>query len=274
MNGLLKSIYDVWQSEESMADFVKIHMRLSKFDRTGDASKLVSKMLEQVTGPEIKAVRRDKWDWVCANVEDFALSSQLLLNLQEGTPGINENKLKEKSVAFEEEFKDATDSPFAKKAKFKTEDGERYNLALAHTKNAKILGEVCIGLTSFRVSPVGSTPALADSNNFSQLSIPGLEDLLYAKTYILNKEAILKRINLSTREDGSIVADGLSVPVVSKSGGEIVLSALASRWAANQLLKDWAIDYVVPKYDSLLVVGSGPALLELINTGMVSVHTG
>ena len=42
----MKSIEEIWQSEESMAEAYKEILHLSKFDRTTDASKLVNRLVD------------------------------------------------------------------------------------------------------------------------------------------------------------------------------------------------------------------------------------
>lgn len=254
------NIQEIWQSEESFETAYNELLKLSKFDRTKDASKLVNRLLAKLVNPHPTFF--DIKQWVAGNVKDFNLRSQLLLNAQSGSIAFKIAELEkavnswQKDGAFEWAL--GGDSPFEKKAKFR-EGGDEvtktYNSVLANQRNLKIVRDP-IGMNSFRISPIGSTPALADLNNLSSISITGLPKFTDARIWILNHEAIQKHINLRQQDDGGFVADGLDYPVYSKSGGDTVTKSLTSRWLADQALTTTqAKTYVVPKYDSLLTGG-------------------
>lgn len=255
---MIESIKSVWESEQSLEAAYNEMLHLSHFDRTKDASKLVSRLMAKVINPH--PTYFDVREWVKHNVPDFNIASQILLNQMPGVVRFKTDQLERKVNEWSVEHKE--EGPFAKKAKFMTEAdpaAEEFNAKLAGIRNLKILKE-WVGLNSFRLSPIGATPALADFNNLSSLSINGLKPYVNDDTRIvlLNHSAIAKRINLRQDEDGSFVADGLEFPVFSKSGGDIVTKSLMSRWVTTSLLYDSLTLHVFPKYDSLLVVGDIP----------------
>lgn len=264
-----ETITSIWQSEETMEAAYTDLLHLTKLDRTKDASKLVRKLMEKLVGPN--ATYHDIHQWVGVNVFDFNLSTQILLNAQQGSIKFRMDELERAVNQYQKDgvlvWTGAGDSPFEKKAKFKEGDDEatrQYNRVLANARNLKILTEAPVGFNSFRISPIGSTPAFADLGNLSSLSIVGLRDYLTAtvRVWTLNHEKISKRIDLHQQEDGGYVAEGLDFPVYSKSGGDIVTRALTSRWMAWHVFANSTKTYVVPKYDSLLTVGPFPEYLE------------
>ncbi len=257
-------IEEIWKSEENMEKAYNELLHLSKFDRTKDASKLVNKVMSKVLSPH--PVYHDVREWVPNNISDFNLASQILLNQMPGTVKFKTDELEHKVGEWEKALAEKEDGPFAKKAKFKDEqdpDAGPFNEKLAGIRNLKILKN-WIGMNSFRLSPIGSTPALADLNNLSSLSIQSLTPYCYEGTQIklINHEAIAKHINLTQQEDGGFVADGLMYPVYSKSGGDIVTRAITSRWITYSLLISSSSLHVLPKYDSLLINGEYPHSFE------------
>lgn len=254
------NIQEVWQSEESFETSYHELLKLSKFDRTKDAFKLVQKLVQKLVNPHPTFF--DIKQWIVENVKDFNLRSQVLLNAQNGSIAFKIAELEKAVNSWQRdgayEWTLGGDSPFEKKAKFREGDDEitqTYNAILANQRNLKIV-KGGVGMNSFRISPIGSTPALADLNNLSSLSITGLPKFTDAKIWVLNHELIQKRINLHQQEDGGFMAEGLEYPIYSKSGGDTVIKALTSRWLADRAMTtNHAKTYVVPKYDSLLTGG-------------------
>ena len=124
---------------------------------------------------------------------DYSLFTQAMLNLQGYAGMAYQARDAEADIKrLQDEWpKDSKLRPFEPKARMakeaSTEEEKRYNLVLSTLRSLKTIA----GFTpqiSFRVSPKGSTPALADSNNVSTLGIgadkylrvlPGLKRLLY-----------------------------------------------------------------------------------------------
>lgn len=256
-----ETISTIWQSEATMEAAYTERLKLTKLDRTKDARKLVWKLMEDLVGQH--AVPFDVKRWILENVPDFNIRSQLLLNTLGGFITFKGAELQTAVKNAEEQYKAASVmNPFAKGAKFietpEDDNQEQYNRTLGQIRNAKILGSG-VGLNSFRISPIGSTPALADAHNLSSLSIVGLKPFLKEGVSIklLKHDVIAKRINLRQREDGGWIADGLEYPIHSSSGGDIAPRAIAARWAVADLLGKWGVlTVVVPKYDSLLIAGA------------------
>ena len=252
------NVQEVWQSEESLSAAYTELLSLSKFDRTKDASKLVSKLMAALVNPH--PTFYDIREWVVANVKDFNIASQLLLNSQRGNIQFKLPELDKRVEELNEKYNLVSImNPTAKGAKFADnpeakEDIVQYNLALATLRNHSILKN-WIGINSFRVTPISSTPALADLNNLSSLSISGLSEFCESKIWLLKHEAISHRVNLHQQDDGGYVAEGLIWPVYSKSGGDITPRSLMCRWLTNEVLSRNLSIYVVPKYDSLLTAG-------------------
>ena len=257
----MKSIEEIWQSEESMAEAYKEILHLSKFDRTTDASKLVNRLVDNEVMMTMNGspLYYDKRIWILQHIQDFNIATQLLLNCQEGSVRFDIAKLDNDTQAWQRDGNFEA-SPFDKKAKFmegEDEKSKKFNTILAGVRNLKILSAGLVGFNSFRISPIGSTPAFADMNNLSNLSIMGLGKYAGSdvKIWMLNHKAIQDFIHVRQQEDGGTIADGLVYPIYSKSGGGILLRALTSRWVAYQALSERFRIYVVPKYDSLLTVG-------------------
>jgi hypothetical protein len=252
----MKTIEEMWQSEESMVEAYQDIMHLSKFDRTKDANKLVNRIMDNLMD---HPVYYDKRLWVTQNTKDFNIGSQILLNCQEGSVHFDIVKLDRDTQTWHGEG-DFEISPFEKKAKIVNGEDEKsklFNTILAGIRNLNILSAGLVGINSFRISPIGATPALADLNNLSNLSLLGLQSYIGPEStiWLLNHKAIEDYIHLHQQEDGGYMADGLVWPVYSKSGGDITPRALTSRWLAYQILMERYRVYVVPKYDSILMVG-------------------
>lgn len=269
----MKSVEEIWQSEASMEEAYKDILHISKFDRTADASKLVNRVVDNEVMMTMSGtpLYYDKRIWILQHIQDFNLASQLLLNCQEGSVHFDIPKLDNDTQAWQREGNFEA-SPFDKKAKFmggEDEKSKKFNTILAGVRNLKILSAGLVGFNSFRVSPIGSTPALADLNNLSNLSLMGLNNYVGpdVKVWALNHKAIEEFIHLRHLEDGSFMADGLAYPIFSKSGGDIAPRTITSRWMAYQTLSERFHIYVVPKYDSILTVGDDmpEGLKEFVN---------
>lgn len=250
------NIQEVWQSEETLEAAYKELLSLSGLDRTKDASKLVQKLMTKLVNSHPTAY--DIREWVRANVKDFNIASQILLNCQAGPlPVFKLAELKTQVDTWASTLGESPDGPFAKKAKFREGDDDatkQHNLVLAGARNLKILSELR-GMNSFRITPISSTPALADLNNLSSISIQGLAPFTHSEVWLLNHKAIEQAINLRQQDDGAYAAEGLIWPIYSKSGGDTVVRAITSRWFAYQLMMTGLPIHVTPKYDSVLVSG-------------------
>lgn len=251
------TIHSVFESEEALETAYKEYLSLSSFDRTKDASKLVKKLMQKLVNPH--PTFHDTKEWVRSEIPDWNIASQVLLNCQEGSISVDITK-----ISTDVEHLKSEEALFVPKVKFKPEEdpeAKEFNRKLATVRNQKLLasGE-WHGMNSFRLSPLGSTPALADLNNFSSLSLPGLAAYLPNTTaWVINFDAVASRIGLKT--DGLISADGLMFDIYSNSGGPMAAKALVARWLAYQVMMEGG-GYVLPRYDSLLVQGRIPESIK------------
>jgi len=275
-SNLLTLINHVWISEEAMVDWTKSHIFI-ELDRTTRAFLMVGKLIDTSlvdSGMNSGSIMpHDRLMTVLAlapKLNDFNIITQLLLNLKTGTPGVDDAKMYSDLTAAEEKYKDSEDSPFSKKAKFKTgENVTDYNNTLALAKNYKILSNIQKGVNSYRITPIGKTPALADLNNLSNLSINSLLPYLKgSELYLFDTTAVLLHIRAKETTDG-IIADGLQYYIKSESGGDIVKKAIASRYLTWEILKEKGVMNIVPRYESLLVTGMSDGLKNLLDIGLL-----
>lgn len=270
----------VWATEEDMTTWFKetAHVDL---DRTGRAKMLVQKLVDSALSPDMNSAsvtNVDRIGTLVASRErlgDFNLYTQLRLNLQEGCPAFNLEKMTEDFKVIQDKYPQEGDSPLAKKAKYKivtTEEEKAFNEALALLKNIKIVSEMHYGTNSYRITPFNKTPALSDLNNLSSMSPLAMVPYLRgAELYMFDSSVVNASINLRQTEDG-IVADGLRWPIRSESGGDIVNKAIASRYLLSVLIDEPSIKHIVPRYESLLILKDGPSevLDSLIEKKMVT----
>ena len=166
-------IHEVFLSEDTMrAEFAKTFTHLS-FDRTTHGSTLLSKLFRdcwKTSGPEAGfeptgydklAVLRLLYHQV-----DYALFTQVLLNLQSytGMAYLTADATAEMDKLKAAWPKDAKLNPFEPKARLvknaSTEEEKQHNLILSTLKSLKILAQFTPQV-SFRLSPIGTTPAFS-----------------------------------------------------------------------------------------------------------------
>ena len=271
----------IWQSEETMATWFKevVHIDL---DRTTRARMLVTKLIDQClaeegmnTGSILSQDRKAVAKELVEVLGDFNLATQIALNVQDGSLSFDLTKMQEDVKALEPTYNSVEESPMAKKAKYKPgvdESEKKFNLDLALLKNTKIASEMQRGTSSYRISPIGKTPALADNNNLSNLSPLAIQPYLEGgELYMFDTGLVCGRISLSEFMDG-LTATGLRYLIRSESGGDIVKKALASRYITSRLIFDPAIQHIVPRYESVLILRGekSPSLDALIQEGLVA----
>ena len=184
-----------------------------------------------------------------------------MLNLQDGCPAFDHDKML-KAVANIQAYEPEV-SPMAKKAKYRAEveEGDKqYNLDLALIRNLNIVEGMSRGTNSYRITPFHKTPALADLNNLSSLSLSQIEPYLQGgELYLFDPHAVLAHMQCSEDESG-ITSPMIRRPIKSESGGDIIKKALASRFISASLLGSPAIKHVVPRYESVLVLREGESV--------------
>jgi hypothetical protein len=200
---------------------------------------------------------------------DYNLYTQVALNLQNYMGWAYQAKDAEKELEIlKNKWKGHKDAgvkldPFeskAKMAKIVTDMEAEYNTDLSAIKALRIISQFG-PLSSFRVSPKGSTPALADSKNLSMIGIGGdrfLKTISGLKvSYIVWSDAPNL---LLLQPDGSFKTADIPYNFVSKSGGQILNEVLFSRWIAYRVYG--VIDMttkmltVIPRMNSVMIIAS------------------
>lgn len=279
-------INEVFLSEETMqAEFHKTFEHLD-FDRTAHGSTLLSKIFRDcwyVSGLEVKSepTGYDKLSVLrCLYHQlDYSLFTQVLLNLQSytGMAYLTEDATNEMEKLKDAWPKDAKLNPFEPKAKMvknaSTEEEKQHNSILSTLKSLRIISQFTPQV-SFRVSPIGYTPAFADSRNISMIGVGGdkyLRTLPNLKPFYIHwgigtspTMATAYTIGIDSSEVGGSTtkmgfkAEGIPYMFFSKSGGEILQEVLFARkimaeiFAAHDITSEMCI--MVPRMNSVLVV--------------------
>lgn len=283
---LVTEIKAIWKDEESMslayADL--LHAEKTLFDRTDHAANLLRKILEKVWKNHVTDYSPVAYDIEeitgrLLHLLDYNLFTQVYPNLRAFTLRYDSSAAdKEVARALEmlpEELKKDFSNP---KTKYATEekipDGMTrgyYNTVIAASKMGSLNP-----FTSFRISPVGSTPAFADSSNFSGFSI--YLDQFLESSDPNRRIAVLRWTNgevidLSTgaeSEPGVGVVThfaGIDEPIVSKSGGPILSQVMFARKMMRDFLLEFGNEYQVwPRLFSLTVsYREKPQILDVFN---------
>jgi hypothetical protein len=204
---------------------------------------------------------------------DYNLYSQVLLNLQTYNGMAYQSGDAEKEIARLKEAwpKDAKLDPFASKAKMvkqaevATEEQKNYNTAVSSLKALRIIAQFSPQI-SFRVSPKGKTPALADSMNLSMLGV-GADRYLkvlpeLAVWYLAWPNAPPMACYAPSDPPNpkgiEFHAEGIPYPFFSKSGGDILQTVLFARKLIYEVVRDVDITQenctMIPRMNSILVV--------------------
>jgi hypothetical protein len=265
-------IHRLFLSEDSMkAEFSKQFSHV-EFDRTMHGSTLLYKLFRDcwyATGPEVKC-EPTGYDrlFVCRKLYhllDYNLFTQVLLNLQSyaGMSYYTEGAMKEMDALKESWPKDAKLNPFEPKVKMvknaTTDEEKRYNNLLSTLKGLKIISQFTPQV-SFRISPMGSTPAFADSRNISMIGIGGdkyLKTLPNLSPFYIHwapgTTPEMARFSLT-----GFTVEGIAYPFISKSGGEILQEVLFARkimaevFAHHDITAEMCV--MVPRMNSVLIV--------------------
>jgi hypothetical protein len=278
-------IHEIFLSEEAMqTEFKKVFEHL-EFDRTDHGSTLLNKVFRDcwhASGPEIKseptgydklAVLRCLYHQL-----DYALFTQVLLNLQSytGMAYLTKDAADEMDKLKAAWPKDAKLNPFEPKAKMvknaATDEEKQHNNILSTLKSLKIISQFTPQV-SFRLSPIGTTPAFADSRNVSMIGVGGdkyLRTLPNLKAFYIHwapgtsptmaSVVGAPALSPSTTDFQGIVlkAEGIPYQFRSKSGGEILNEVLFARkimaevFAAHDITSEMCI--MIPRMNSVLIV--------------------
>jgi hypothetical protein len=279
-------IYEVFLDEESMKQEFRKTFEHLDFDRTTHGSTLLSKMFRdcwRTSGPEVKseptsfdkqAVLRCLYHRL-----DYSLFTQVLLNLQSYTGMVYMTGDAEKEMAKLKDAwsEDAKLNPFEPKAKMvknaATDEEKQHNNILSTLKSLKIISQFTPQV-SWRVSPMGSTPAFSDSRNISMLGVGGdkfLRVLPNLKAFYIHWEPAtapdmaerkVETFNKFMPEPDprgtQFKVEGIPYPFWSKSGGEVLQQVLFSRKLMAEVFKAHDITsemcILIPRMSSILIV--------------------
>jgi len=240
-----KRINDIFETEETLkACFAKCLGAL-KFDRTDHWSGILYREMGEAWrghGPDARAglTTYDRFEILDALADhlDFNLYSQVALNLQDWSlvtykGGDSEKQLSQIARKWEK-YGSTPLSPGATMVKeaFRPQDID-WNKDLSTVKSLKTITGITPDI-SFRVTPKGSTPAFADSQNFSTIGIGGDQYVNVARGhtawYVAWKPGTAPWI-LAAAGDG-FTTPGIPYVFHSKSGGTILNEVLFARGIA------------------------------------------
>lgn len=260
-------ILEVWQNEESMK--VEWNRKFEKipFSRTDHWQVILYHLFRDCwreKGPEV-VVEPTGYDRLAVlkllhPLLDYNIFSQVLLNLQTYNGMAYQTADATKEVErLQVTWKDKVSSliepnetlldPFTGKPTMvklpKTAQEREYNLTLSAIRSLRIISTFT-PMISFRVSPMGSTPAFADSNNLSMLGMgadkylhvmPQLE--VYYLVWQPGTSPLMARQDIGPgfpnvggekqRNGTWFWAEGIDYPFISKSGGEVLQDVLFAR---------------------------------------------
>ena len=261
-------INEIFTSEDTLKACFEKHFKMLPFDRTNYWSGILFKELDacwREHGPEKLAglTSHDRFEILdtLSDFLDFNLYSQVALNLQNWSlisyqSGDVEKQLDTIRKKWEK-FSSTPLDPNAKMVKeaFRPQDTE-WNKDLSTVKSLKTISGITPNI-SFRVSPKGSTPAFADTQNFSTIGIGGDQYVKAAQGhtvwYVCWKSA---PYILLPAGDG-FTTPGIFYSFRSKSGGDILNTTLFARGLAVAFWTGLGLGTLcVPRMGSVMVVTS------------------
>jgi len=267
----VNKIKAAWESEDTLKKLFEKHFTGLTFSRTDHWQFIVGKLLKEAwyeSGPEVKSdpIGYDRRQILqrAHPLLDYNLFTQVLLNLQ------NYSTFSYRTPAAEQDVegmkaswpKDTKINPFEPKAKMlKTASNDveqKYNVVLSTLRSLRIIAGIT-PLISSRVSPIGSTPTLTDSQNLSMLGI-GADKYLTTvpgmKSYYICWQPGSSPEMIEPHPDGTFKAIDIPYSFHSKSGGDILNEVLFSRhlmyWIFDGMT-DWEVT-MIPRMNSILIV--------------------
>lgn len=247
-----------------------------EFNRTDYWAGIIWKILEAAwleAGPEVKSspTGYDKLQILklAHPLLDYNLFTQVLLNLQ-GYTGMQYAVVdaQKELAGIKEGWKHPKLDPFAPKAKkikdAKTTDEQKFNNLISRVRAVNLIAQFD-GQVSFRVSPMGSTPAFADSRNLSMIGVGGdkyLRVFPHLKPYYIawqpGTTPQVTTLKGNYPEGAVLTAEGIPYLFTSKSGGDILNEVLFSRKIMYEVFRDFDITketcIMIPRMNSVLVV--------------------
>lgn len=263
-----KRVNEIFESEDTLKACFAKHFKNLVFNRTDFWSGILFRELDEIWrqhGPDKLAglTSHDRFTILDALIDylDFNLYSQVALNLQNWGlvtySGDAESELAKIAKRWEK-FSATPLSPGAKMVKdaFRPQDIE-FNKDLSAVKSLKTITGITPNI-SFRVSPKGSTPAFADSQNFSTIGIGGDQYVKAAPQhtvwYVAWKPGSTPNI-LEPDASGGFKTPGIPYSFFSKSGGQILNEVLFSRGVAFAFWSGLEAGTIcLPRMNSVMVV--------------------
>lgn len=254
---------DIFQSEATLKAAHDKYFSALPYDRTQHWDTILRKELAEdwnEFGPEVKS-SPTQWDqrmilWHLSQHIDYNLFSQVLLNLQPGVLAPYQTAAMQEHIeALKKKYEGCLRKVDDAKAKMvknasKVEDLE-YNRDLSTLKALKIAANIT-GSRSFRVSPKGSTPALADSENLSMMGIGGDRYLNvppgFKAWYVTWEQSPNLLIDAGKGPNGFPqfhALGNIQYPFESKSGGGMLNDVLFSRLVTTRLFQELGLDHAV-----------------------------
>lgn len=214
---------------------------------------------------------------------DYNLYSQVLLNLQTYNgmayqSGAASKEITRLQEAWPKEYKLDPFAPKArmvKQAEVISDEQKQYNTMISSLRALQIISQFNPDV-SFRVTPKGRTPALADSRNISMIGEGGdkyLKTLPELAVWYLTWSDVPRMAHykpnatppnpeapgiLPHPEGMEFVAEGISYPFFSKSGGDVLHDVLFVRKLIYEIVRGVDISQenctVLPRMNSILVV--------------------
>ena len=280
-----------WASEADMvAVFERCH-RGPKFDRTGHGRAIVEKLFGETWAGAVPGRVPNAWDQLRVAYflaqdlkDDYNLCTQVIPNLLPVPLRVRHAELQALVTKTAEAFEGRTDvpNPFKEKrpklkvtaATHSPEVVAEYVRATGIAKAASILEVDGFSNLSFRVTPLGKTPAFSDSMSYGQLPVVADPYVEILPTYqqqgydslFLSWGAEDALLEMHPQEDGSILVPSLPEGrgrFVSESGGSMLGQAMWSRYVAGRVLACWASGpaeavhpiAVIPRLNSVQVIG-------------------
>jgi hypothetical protein len=272
-------VMEVFATEDSMKEYYGKQLgEASPFDRTHFWNAVIPLLFEEtwkMFGPAgaSSSTLYDKQQ-VASRLQrclDYSLFTQVLLNLYPqqfyGYDALLAGQLR---ARIQEKYKDSSVDPLAPKAvKIKNAKNSfevEYNTDLSALKAASVI-EKLTATVSYRVSPMGTTPAFADSANLSMLGQGADQFLRVAPGYKVGyatwaQSATMIKPNVRpsmTRDMATFQAENIDYPFSSKSGGQTLNDCLFSRYVAHHVWENYELELrpfitVLPRMNSVMVV--------------------
>ncbi len=274
---LAAKIRSSWASEESLEALYRETFPTLTYDRRSSAlSPLFKKIVTDTwvkvglpTAPKYNDVDKVMRALYGALDEDYNLFTQVLLNVQDYLDlRIDAQAAASALLNITKKYASVERSPFAPKAKFVRDNPQATDIE--YNRDLDVVRSLCtsrVGATwevrsipasiTFGVTPIGVTPALFDSANFSTMGAAGDRYIQLPpgrKAFYLQWAEAKQLTEL--QPDGSFKAHGIhGYSFRSKSGGEMLNNCLyARRVAAAAYLAGPPGVLVVPRLNSVLVV--------------------